>query len=365
MSDQLHIQALRSKAIVWKQNWNRATLIGPPLSCCIQTELGTLLASEKPERWLLLWPLASFKAWAASEAALAARVTASKIWAASAVAIIALHQQNSSDYPVVNANQPEMKWSPKCSPVQPKQSRNQCKVRVLSTRTDCCRKAPRLWLYHALPTVLSCRFSSHQMVRVLPPSWALTRDLRIWILGLRYHANFSGTESASEYIPEMHYSICAMSSAQLHNWCEHVHESKCGSDFHKIISWEIQVCAYHWTKTCASLELRLVLQKHIIPIGGITASPQQHHVVDVYHHATVLSVSYARNLNAPNKSTLSWKRVTKVEVPAFAPNLWPGKFFLTQYVLFKSETAIGFPDPPWERCLSYLPGQGTSEILWR
>ena len=45
-------------------------------------------------------------------------------------------------------------------------------------------------------------------------------------------ANFSGTESASEYIPEMHYSICAMSSAQLHNWCEHVHESKCGNDFH-------------------------------------------------------------------------------------------------------------------------------------
>ena len=30
-------------------------------------------------------------------------------------------------------------------------------------------------------------------------------------------ANFSGTKSASEYIPEMHYSICAMSSAQLHN----------------------------------------------------------------------------------------------------------------------------------------------------
>ena len=32
--------------------------------------------------------------------------------------------------------------------------------------------------------------------------------------------------------PEMHYSICAMSSAQLHNWCVHVHESKCGSIFH-------------------------------------------------------------------------------------------------------------------------------------
>ena len=29
-------------------------------------------------------------------------------------------------------------------------------------------------------------------------------------------ANFSGTESASELQPEMHYSICAMSSAQLH-----------------------------------------------------------------------------------------------------------------------------------------------------
>ena len=51
----------------------------------------------------------------------------------------------------------------------------------------------------ALPTVQCCRFSSHQVVRVLPPFWALTRDFRIWILGLRYHANFSGTESASEY----------------------------------------------------------------------------------------------------------------------------------------------------------------------
>jgi hypothetical protein len=47
------------------------------------------------------------------------------------------------------------------------------------------------------------------------------------------------------------------------------------------------------------------VQKHIIPIGGITASPQQHHVFDVHHDATVLGVSYARNLNAPNKSTLS------------------------------------------------------------
>ena len=51
----------------------------------------------------------------------------------------------------------------------------------------------------ALTGTLSCKPNSSGGW-VLPPVGALTRDFRIWILGLRYHANFSGTENASDSI---------------------------------------------------------------------------------------------------------------------------------------------------------------------
>ena len=49
----------------------------------------------------------------------------------------------------------------------------------------------------ALTGTLSCKPNSNGGW-VLPPVWALARDFRMWILGLRYHANFSRTESASD-----------------------------------------------------------------------------------------------------------------------------------------------------------------------
>ena len=63
---------------------------------------------------------------------------------------------------------------------------------------------------------------------------------------------------------------------------------------------------------------------------------------------------------------------------ALAPSLWPGRFFLTPYLLFRSVTAIGLTwstirkasfmsTVPSTGCLGciWLSQEGSSEILWR
>ena len=93
--------------------------------------------------------------------------------------------------------------------------------------------------------VLKCRKWIHPagvhfrlpLLAMPPGSWsnATTRNTLISTKGNVYADPLCGlfwNRKRLRVQPETHYSICAMSSAQLHNWCVHVHESKWGSVFH-------------------------------------------------------------------------------------------------------------------------------------